>query len=208
MVPLLLLSSCALFTPTKKQSVQSALRAVCLNSNGQARVHFKQNRYLVSYESANRTDKGEWLVGFDLPQRGQELLRMSYREKPRRVSGPFFKRLYISARNEGESAQKKLQGVISLLSDLPLLLSQAQQGKLNCDGQSCQKTLDETPISLEVTGDGLHLKKKNIHFWATELTDNDEKNWYQKLEISHVLPGKSGPESKTSSLSLFVKTCR
>lgn len=185
---------------------------MCLSAEGQSRIHFRNNRYLVRFESFNQEEGRIWYIALDVPGRGQEVIEIHYQGERKFVRGAFYQRLLQEARNEHREVQVWLREFTQLLTLVPEVLGLAAREKLDCHKGICQGAGKKIKFYYEISRTGLNL------IWPTEteglslhlvLSDLDRKEeWFKRMNFRVQLADRVGPEAAPAELYLFLSECR
>lgn len=169
---------------------------LCLSGQGQARVHFRQNRHVVAFESYLDRDHQVWYVALEIPGRGQELIQMNYAAQEVQVSGRFYQRLQHYASQEHDMVRVWLDDFVDFLAQVPRWRDHPPKGSHYYRHRSGHVVFEQPIASQE----------RAVELLVGQL--HDEKQYYQRVHFRLTLGNQVGPEAHPAQLYLFFSECR
>lgn len=191
-----------------------------MSAEGQSRIHFRQNRHLVRFESVHLSETAQWFVGMEIPGRGQEVVQANYSQTTEvgqpHIMGRFYQRLLNEAERDSNPQVKVwLDEFVDLLIFIPRLIDSIsgeneEFGELTCDDEACQ--LADRKFYYQITRHGIELITPssrpglNLSFALSELHESGE--WFVRMRFRLNLAGRVGPEAHPAELYLFLTECK
>jgi hypothetical protein len=181
-IAVILVSSCA--HQKNNLNPKKVLKSLCLTGIGKGRIEYFQGKQLFSYQSRFNKEKKLWLIGFDLPVIGQEVLRFLYEDKE--TKGTFANRLNL----EIKSITKKNE-LNNFFDQINKLLTSVDKGSLEKEGWAVKKLKGE---------DAYLLNSRSTSLKVFSFSNKDKK--FHRMTFKYMKKGK-----KTFVLNLFSNTC-
>ena len=165
---------------------------LCLSGDGKARVTFAGKSHRVRYES--RLSKIKWLLSFDFPFHGEELLQLNLGARVVPV-GTFYQSLYQEAAKVGQA--NELKKFVQHLGQF--LYFYANLDRANCTIKTVgPDKLEGTcrPFNWRLLSDKFTIWSGDNRIWI-DASDNNG-SYYRKLFLTH----------GDLQLELFIQQCR
>lgn len=203
-------SGCALFVRVEEQDPKKLLGKTCLSASGQSRIHFRQNRHLVRFESVLQQEEGVWYVALDVPGRGQELVQVNYLDDVPTVQGRFYERLFHQARGENETVREWFEEFVDFLIFIPRLLDPKILDTLECGGGEC--IVEGETFYYQVSRHGITLTRpselENVSLVFEVSGIDEQQEWFERITFRLNLTDRAGPEANPAQLFMFLEECR
>ena len=204
------LAGCSLFQTLQEDQLESLLVKTCLSGQGQSRIHFRQNRSLIRFESALLKEEGQWFVAMDVPGRGQEVIQVNYFDDQKPIQGRFYDRLYFSAEQENPEVLMWFEEFVKLLVFIPHLTDEAFLDQLKCQNNAC--LFHERKFYYEANQYGFTITSPTDHenialvFEASDLEQSGD--WFRRVIFRLRLTDRVGPAAHPAELYFFLEDCR